>query len=93
MFTTITLISSLIINVGLIYYLLKLNGNLKDLEIKLKITRDYANHQAQKTLTKVQEEVKEAVVTATETVEVLKEAATQVANKKRRGRKKKQVNA
>jgi hypothetical protein len=88
MLLTITLISSLIITAGLIYYLLKQKGNIEDLEIKLKITKEYANSQAKKTLAKVQEETKEV---ATSTLEQPKEAATQVANKKRRGRKKKQV--
>jgi hypothetical protein len=85
MFTTIALTISLITNVGLIYYLFKLNGNLKDLEIKLKVTRDYANQQAEKVLTKVRQEAKEAAETVVETVE-------QVA-KKRRGRRKKNTTA
>ena len=89
MFTSIALAISFITNVGLIYYLFKLNGNLKDLEIKLRITRDYANKQAEKTLVKVQEEAKEAVEAAAEAVEQVKEAVTQAANKRRRGRKKK----
>lgn len=93
MFTSIALAISFITNVGLIYYLFKLNGNLKDLEIKLRITRDYANKQAEKTLVKVQEEAKEAVEAAAEAVEQIKEVATQVANKRRRGRKKKNTTA
>ena len=86
MITTIALTISLITNIGLIYYLFKLNGNLKDLEIKLKVTRDYANQQAEKTLTKVRQEAAEIVV---EAVEQVKE---QVA-KKRRGRRKKNTTA
>lgn len=89
MFTTIALTISLITNIGLIYYLFKLNGNLKDLEIKLKVTRDYANQQAEKALTKVRREAKEAAETIVETVEQAKEQVAQVANKRRRGRKKK----
>jgi hypothetical protein len=85
MFTSIALTISLITNVGLIYYLFKLNGNLKDLEIKLKVTRDYANQQAEKVLTRVRQEAKEAAETVVETVE-------QVA-KKRRGRRKKNTTA
>lgn len=93
MFTTIALTVSLITNIGLIYYLLKLNGNLKDLEIKLKVTRDYANQEAAKVLSKVRKEAKEAVKSATEKVEQVKEVTTQTANKRRRGRKKKTPNA
>ena len=89
MITSIALTISLITNVGLIYYLVKLNGNLKDLEIKLKVTRDYANQQAEKVLTKVRQEAKEAAETVVETVELVKE---QVA-KKRRGRRKKNTTA
>lgn len=91
MFTTIALTISLITNIGLIYYLFKLNGNLKDLEIKLKVTRDYANQQAEKALTKVRREAKEAAETIVETVEQAKEQVAQVA-RKRRGRKKKNTN-
>lgn len=93
MFTTIALTVSLITNIGLIYYLFKLNGNLKDLEIKLKVTRDYANQQATKVLSKVRKEAKEVVESATEAVEQVKEVATQTTNKRRRGRKKKNPNA
>lgn len=91
MFTTIALTISLITNIGLIYYLFKLNGNLNDLEIKLKVTRDYANQQAEKTLTKVRQEAKEAAETVVEAVEQAKEQVAQVA-RKRRGRKKKNTN-
>lgn len=91
MFTTIALTISLITNIGLIYYLFKLNGNLKDLEIKLKVTRDYANQQAEKTLIKVRQEAKEATEIVVEAVEQAKEQVAQVA-RKRRGRKKKSTN-
>lgn len=89
MITSIALTISLITNVGLIYYLVKLNGNLKDLEIKLKVTRDYANQQAEKVLTKVRQEAKEAAENVVEAVDQVKE---QVA-KKRRGRRKKNTTA
>tara|TARA_R110000868_G_C10616546_1_gene741883 strand:+ start:143 stop:412 length:270 start_codon:yes stop_codon:yes gene_type:complete len=87
MLTTIALTISLITNIGLIYYLFKLNGNLNDLEIKLKVTRDYANQQAEKTLTKVRQEAKEAAETVVEAVEQVAQVA-----RKRRGRKKKNTN-
>jgi hypothetical protein len=102
MFTTITLTISLIANAGLIYYLFKQTGDLKDLEIKLKVTRDYANEQAEKSLAKARKfaheskdkmkSVKQIIENAKEEVkEEIKDQITQ-APKKRRGRRKKNTN-
>jgi tricorn protease-like protein len=95
MFTTITLTISLIANAGLIYYLFKQTGDLKDLEIKLKVTRDYANEQAEKSLAKARKfahESKDKIKSVKQVIENAKEEIQeQVAQvpKKRRGRRKK----
>jgi hypothetical protein len=95
MFTTITLTISLIANAGLIYYLFKQTGDLKDLEIKLKVTRDYANEQAEKSLAKARKfahESKDKMKSVKQVIENAKEEIQeQVAQvpKKRRGRRKK----
>ena len=95
MFTTITLTISLIANAGLIYYLFKQNGDLKDLEIKLKVTRDYANEQAEKSLAKARKfahESKDKIKSVKQVIDSAKEEVKdQVAQapKKRRGRRKK----
>jgi hypothetical protein len=95
MFTTITLTISLIANAGLIYYLFKQTGDLKDLEIKLKVTRDYANEQAEKSLAKARKfthESKDKMKSVKQIIENAKEEIQeQVAQvpKKRRGRRKK----
>lgn len=89
MISSISLIISLIANAGLIYYLFKLKNKFNNLEIKLKVTRDYANEQAEKTLTKVRKEAKEVTAAVADTVVTV---IDQVANKKRRGRRKKNTN-
>lgn len=95
MFTTITLTISLIANAGLIYYLFKQTGDLKDLEIKLKVTRDYANEQAEKSLAKARKfahESKDKMKSVKQVIENAKEEIQEqvaLVPKKRRGRRKK----
>ena len=50
MYLIILCVTSFIANTILTYFLIKQNNELKELEIKLKITTDYANTQAAKTL-------------------------------------------
>lgn len=50
MYLTVLSVISFIINASLIFYIIKQNNTIKELEIKLKITRDYANLEAEKTL-------------------------------------------
>lgn len=50
MYLTVFSVISFIINASLIFYIIKQNNTIKELEIKLKITRDYANLEAVKTL-------------------------------------------
>ena len=50
MYLTVLSVISFIINASLIFYIIKQNNTRKELEIKLKITRDYANLEAAKTL-------------------------------------------
>jgi len=99
MFTTITLTISLIANAGLIYYLFKQTGDLKDLEIKLKVTRDYANEQAEKSLAKARKfahESKDKMKSVKQVIENAKEEIQEqvaLVPKKRRGRRKKTTNS
>lgn len=98
MYLTIFSIISFITNAFLIFYVIKQNSSLKELEIKLKITKDYANQQAEKVIAKTRNfvhENKEKIKSVKQVIENAKEEVKeQVAQapKKRRGRRKKNTN-
>ena len=101
MYLTIFSIISFIANAFLIFYVLKQNNSLKELEIKLKITKDYANQQAEKVIAKTRNfvhENKDKIKSVKQTIEAVKEevkeeVAQVIKKNNRRGRRKKNTNA
>jgi len=94
MLLTIT-ITSAIANAFLLFNYFKQNSLIKELNIKLKITRDYANREAKKSLNKKRaDQSKTERSTLVESTPLLTDAATEQKTKKpvRRSRKKKPNN-